>query len=124
MTFLTRNSIRAIARRAPRTKSFATNAGTYEQEQAALKHHAEETTDLWRKISFYFCAPAVLTCVAWVYKVEGEHAAHTEHLKEEHGGHLPEVAGYDYLNRRTKPYPWGANTLFFNPHVNKNLEEE
>jgi cytochrome c oxidase subunit 6a len=124
MSFLARNTLRAVARRTHR--SFATSSGTtaYQLEQEALKHHAEEATDLWRKISLYVCVPAVLTCAAWVYKAEAEHAAHTEHLKEEHGGHLPEVPGYDYLNRRTKPYPWGMNALFFNPHVNKNFEAE
>ncbi|KAI9512831.1 COX6A, subunit VIa of cytochrome c oxidase, partial [Russula earlei] len=55
--------------------------------------------------------------IAWVRNVEAEHAEHEEHLKKEHGGHLPEVPGYDYLNKRVKPYPWGPNSLFFNPHV-------
>jgi len=127
MSFLTRNSLRIVSRRVPRAKSYTTSTpglSAYEREQEALKHHAAQATDLWRKISFYFCAPAVLTCVAWVYNVEAEHNAHTEHLREEHGGHLPEVPGYEYMNRRTKPYPWGMNTLFFNPHVNKNMEAE
>lgn len=49
--------------------------------------------------------------------VEAEHAEHQEHLKKENGGHLPEVPAFDYLNKRLKPYPWGPNSLFFNPHV-------
>lgn len=59
----------------------------------------------------------VAVCVAWVYNAEAEHAAHIEHIKEENGGELPETPAYDYLNRRSKPFPWGPNTLFFNPHV-------
>jgi len=55
--------------------------------------------------------------IAWVRNVEAEHAEHQEHLREEHGGHLPEVPAYDHLNRRAKPFPWGNNSLFFNPHV-------
>ncbi|KAH9004346.1 hypothetical protein EDB86DRAFT_2798333, partial [Lactarius hatsudake] len=50
-----------------------------------------------------------------------EHAEHQEHLKKEKDGHLPETPGYDYLNRRVKPYPWGPNSLFFNPHVRSTL---
>ena len=36
----------------------------------------------------------------WVYRVESEHAEHEEHIKAEHGGHLPEVPEYEYLNIR------------------------
>jgi len=59
----------------------------------------------------------VTVCIAWVYNAEAEHAAHVAHIKEEHGGELPETPGYDYMNRRSKPFPWGVNSLFFNPHV-------
>lgn len=54
---------------------------------------------------------------AWVRNVEAEHAEHQEHLKKENDGHLPEVPAYEHLNRRAKPFPWGPNSLFFNPHV-------
>jgi len=87
----------------------------------ALKHHAAQTTDLWRKISLYVCVPIVLSTIAWVNNVEGEHAAHLEHLKEEHGGELPEKPEYPYLNKRSKPFPWGNNSLFFNPKVQKDM---
>ena len=60
---------------------------------------------------------AAVAVIAWVRNVEAEHAEHEEHLKKEHGGHLPEVPEYEYLNRRAKPFPWGPNSLFFNPHV-------
>lgn len=46
-----------------------------------------------------------------------EHKVHLDHLRAENDGHLPEVPSYDYLNKRGKPYPWGMNSLFFNPHV-------
>jgi len=60
---------------------------------------------------------SVAVCCAWVYNAEAEHAEHIEHLKHENGGELPETPGFDFLNRRTKPYPWGMNSLFYNPHV-------
>ena len=59
----------------------------------------------------------VAVCVAWVYNTETEHAAHIEHIKEENGGELPETPAYDFINRRSKPFPWGPNSLFYNPHV-------
>lgn len=58
-----------------------------------------------------------MACYFWVEKVEAEHAEHQEHLKAENDGHLPMPPNYDYLNVRAKPFPWGANSLFFNPHV-------
>lgn len=59
----------------------------------------------------------VVVCVAWVYNAEVEHKAHLDHLRAENGGVLPEAPSYDYLNKRGKPFPWGMNSLFFNPHV-------
>jgi hypothetical protein len=53
----------------------------------------------------------------WTYKVEKEHAEHIEHEKHENGGQLPETPAYDHMNRRVKPFPWGNNSLFFNPEV-------
>ena len=55
--------------------------------------------------------------ILWVRRVEGEHAEHEAHIKAEHGGELPPIPDYEYLNRRGKPFPWGMNSLFFNPHV-------
>ncbi|KAJ3516367.1 hypothetical protein NLJ89_g1156 [Agrocybe chaxingu] len=130
MSFAARNSLRSLARaarvRPAATRSFATSTeGTalqkYLEADKALQHHAAETTDLWRKISFYVCVPAIAVCVAWVYNAEAEHAAHVEHLKHENGGVLPEPPAYEFLNRRGKPFPWGNNSLFFNPHTNKDL---
>lgn len=35
-----------------------------------------ETTDLWRKISFYVCIPGIIVGGLWTYKVESAHAEH------------------------------------------------
>ncbi|KAF5356262.1 hypothetical protein D9756_004156 [Leucocoprinus leucothites] len=129
---LARTAIRTATRTAPRrSRGFAQAVAesenpalkTYLAEEQALASHAAHTSDLWRKISFYVCVPAIAVCCAWVYNVETEHAAHVEHIKHENGGELPETPAYDYLNRRGKPFPWGMNSLFFNPHANKNMED-
>lgn len=88
---------------------------------------------------FLFDLAAVAACVLWVRQVESEHIAHQHHIMEENGGKLPEPPAYEYLNRRGTylpvppcyaeltlddsvpsaggPFPWGNNTLFFNPKV-------
>ncbi|THH04157.1 hypothetical protein EW145_g5732 [Phellinidium pouzarii] len=131
---------RAVARSAPRyafrARGFAAHAEHVEQiviegnpskewlaNKANIEHHAAETTELWRRISFFVAVPATFLAVLWVRRVETEHAEHTEHIKAEHGGELPPTPEYDYLNKRIKPFPWGMNSLFFNPHTNKNMEE-
>jgi Cytochrome c oxidase subunit VIa len=82
------------------------------------------TSFVLQPVSLFFCcvvlsnaAVLVAVCVAWVYNAEVEHKAHLDHIKAENGGVLPELPGYDYLNKRAKPFPWGMNSLFFNPHV-------
>ncbi|KAF8230635.1 COX6A, subunit VIa of cytochrome c oxidase [Tricholoma matsutake] len=116
MSFLARRSFHAVGRSARQIHS-STPHRSYNSEQQALQHHASETTNLWRKISYLVCIPAIAVCVAWVYNSEVEHKAHLDHLRAENGGVLPEALGYDYLNKRGKPFPWGMNSLFFNPHV-------
>jgi len=111
------------ARPAGRRYASTVEGGDYAAEKAAVKAHALETTDLWRKISLYVCIPATLVCVAWVRNVEGEHEEHLEHIKEENGGEMPPTPEYPYLNKRGKPFPWGMNTLFFNPHTNKDMSD-
>ncbi|KAF9481687.1 mitochondrial cytochrome c oxidase subunit VIa [Pholiota conissans] len=126
MSFAARNSFRTVSR-SVRSRNFATNVESgkaleaYLEADKALAHHAAETTDLWRKISYYVALPAIAVCTAWVYNTEVEHAAHVEHIKHENGGELPETPQYDYMNRRAKPFPWGPNSLFFNPHANKDM---
>ncbi|KAJ3550951.1 hypothetical protein NM688_g4967 [Phlebia brevispora] len=114
---LRRSLVRAVPRRA-----FATDVAqtSYLEKQAALRSHAAETATMWRKISFYVCLPAIAVCTLWVVRVEKEHAEHEEHIKAEHGGELPAIPDYEYLNRRAKPFPWGPNSLFFNPKVHLN----
>ncbi|KAF8078701.1 COX6A, subunit VIa of cytochrome c oxidase [Lyophyllum atratum] len=126
MSLLSRNALRTVGRPVRQVRSYTSTPAykSYLAEQAALEHHAAETSDLWRKISFFVCLPGIAVCTAWVYNAEVEHHHHLDHLRAENDGNLPEVPGFEYMNRRIKPFPWGMNSLFFNPHMNKNLEEE
>ncbi|THH18486.1 hypothetical protein EW146_g2491 [Bondarzewia mesenterica] len=126
MSLLARNA-RAVARTVSKSRSYSlvvdAPSSEWVAKRTAVKHHAAETAQLWRKISFFVCFPTALAVLAWVRNVEAEHAEHEEHVKAEHGGELPELPAYEYLNRRTKPFPWGPNSLFFNPHVNKDMSK-
>ena len=68
-------------------------------------------------VNAYCISDLAFAVIAWVRNVEAEHAEHQEHLKKENDGHLPEVPAYEYMNKRLKAFPWGPNSLFFNPHV-------
>ncbi|KAG9046046.1 Cytochrome c oxidase subunit 6A, mitochondrial [Tulasnella sp. UAMH 9824] len=87
----------------------------------AVQAHAAQTAGMWKKIFFYVCAPGLVVAAVYTKRVEDEHHAHMEHLKHERGDEpLPE---YSYMNKRQKPFPWGMNTLFFNPEVNKDMSQ-
>ncbi|EJT97817.1 mitochondrial cytochrome c oxidase subunit VIa [Dacryopinax primogenitus] len=117
--------------RAPLARRFATaeldpvhHAGVkskFLEDREAVRHHAEQTTKLWRNISYLVCIPAIVGGYFWVMRVEGEHEAHQAHLREENGGHLPEKPHYEYLNIRRRAFPWGNNSLFFNPHTQRDM---
>jgi len=140
MSFASRIALRAVVRSKPRqalARGYASTAPgevlnvqpTAEglvkllESDKDLIHHAAQASDLWRKISFYVCIPTIAVCLTWVYNVETEHSAHIEHVKHENGGELPPTPAFEYMNKRVKPFPWGMNSLFFNPHVNMNLDE-
>ncbi|GJE85725.1 Cytochrome c oxidase subunit 6a [Phanerochaete sordida] len=117
---------RQLLRAAPRARTFASSAGdaakqAWQAQQEVAQAHAAETSELWRKISFYVCFPGIAVTCLWVYRVEAEHAEHEAHLKHENDGKLPEPPAYEYLNIRHRPFPWGMNSLFFNPEVNKDV---
>ncbi|KAH8120459.1 mitochondrial cytochrome c oxidase subunit VIa [Phellopilus nigrolimitatus] len=133
---LPRTVARAAPRRAVRSRGFAAHAEHSEEiiiegnpskewlkNKADVEHHAAETTELWRKISFFVAVPTTILALLWVRRVENEHAEHQAHIKAEHGGEVPPVPEYHYLNKRAKPFPWGMNSLFFNPHANKDMNE-
>lgn len=54
----------------------------------------------------------------YTFKIEAAHAKHHEHVLEENDGELPARSDYEYLNIKNKKYPWGQQTLFYNPKVN------
>ncbi|KAG8857198.1 hypothetical protein FRB96_005872 [Tulasnella sp. 330] len=88
-------------------------------KRTAVQAHAAHTVGMWKKIFYYFCIPGLIGAAYYTKQVEDEHAAHMEHEKhEKHGQPEPQ---YAYMNKRQKPFPWGMNTLFFNPEVNKDM---
>ncbi|KAG7099169.1 hypothetical protein E1B28_001040 [Marasmius oreades] len=124
--YLVRNTIRTGLR--AQSRRFATETpiqtkNAYLAQIEEVEHHAAQTTELWRKISWYVCIPAIAVCGAWVYNLETEHKQHIEHLRAENDGVLPQPPSYEYLNIRRKPFPWGRNSLFFNSEVQKDMTD-
>ncbi|KAJ9108252.1 hypothetical protein QFC19_002500 [Naganishia cerealis] len=91
------SSVRIAARGTRSAATFTTEGvkgNDFKALRDATKAHAGETSDLWRKI------------------------------REANGGELPERPVYPYMNIRNKPFPWGQQSLFFNPEVNITVGEE
>ncbi|KAK1452725.1 cytochrome c oxidase subunit VIa [Colletotrichum cuscutae] len=111
----------ARAARAPAVRStvqrrFAsTTENAFIKEREAAKHHAAQTTGLWRKISIYACIPALGLAAANAYVLWNEHWDHWSHMPP-----LEERVEYSYQNIRTKNYQWGNGdkTIFWNDNVN------
>ncbi|KAF9581064.1 Cytochrome c oxidase subunit 6A, mitochondrial [Lunasporangiospora selenospora] len=83
-------------------------------ERAAIKEHAGPAAETWRKISIYVCIPALIASTANAYNLFAKHQEHLEH--ERHEGH--EKVKYPYMRIRSKAFPWGDETLFYNPDIN------
>lgn len=77
--------------------------------------HAEHSGALWAKLTFFATLPVIGLTAWYVYGKETEHIKHHEHELEENGGELPPRPKYEYLNWKVKEFPWGKQTLFFNP---------
>ncbi|GAB1528389.1 Cytochrome c oxidase subunit 6A [Rhizoctonia solani] len=67
--------------------------------------------------SLYVCAPIILVGAVYVKRAEDAHHAHLH----EHG--RTEVPAYQYLNIRNRPFPWGMNSLFWNPETQRDMEK-
>ncbi|EOD48563.1 Cytochrome c oxidase subunit [Neofusicoccum parvum] len=93
----------------------------FNRERAAVKQHAAETSDLWRKLSIYVVLPSLAIASANAYRLWNEHWEHEAHMppREER----PE---YPYQNLRTKNFWWGDGdkTLFWNDKVNYHKKDE
>ncbi|KAL4402393.1 Cytochrome c oxidase subunit 6A [Malassezia pachydermatis] len=114
-------ALRAAQPTLRRFNSFTPNPEAAKAFIDARQHafeHAAQSTSLWRKISLYGMIPSAAVLAVYIYKIESEHAAHQAHVLEENGGELPERPDYEYLNIKNKKFPWGQQSLFYNPKVN------
>merc|ERR1712093_449459 len=102
-----RSTIFRTAQRQIRQYSVATarageQGNAFLEARQATKDHAGGSADLWRKLSYYVALPLVVVGYVNVRNMEEEHERIT----------------YPYMNKRDKEYPWGMQSLFFNPHAN------
>ncbi|OAQ30945.1 mitochondrial cytochrome c oxidase subunit VIa [Linnemannia elongata AG-77] len=92
----------------------ASAANPWLAERIAIKEHAGPAAETWRKISLYVCIPVIAVASINAHNLYAKHQAHLEH--EKHEGH--EKVKYPYMRLRAKAFPWGDDSLFFNPDVN------
>ncbi|KAF3921673.1 hypothetical protein ABW21_db0200805 [Orbilia brochopaga] len=88
---------------------------TFVKEREAVKAHAAQSSELWRKLSLYVAIPAIIIASINAYNLWNEHWEHWEHMPP-----LEERPQYPYMNIRVKRFPWGDGdkTLFWNDKVN------
>ncbi|KAH8149230.1 uncharacterized protein LAJ45_06769 [Morchella importuna] len=108
------------ARRFASETSKATES-TFVKEREAVKHHAAESSELWRKISLYVVPPCLVLSSINAYNLWNEHWEHWKHMPA-----LEERAEYPYQNIRSKNYFWGDGdkTIFWNDSVNYHKRDD
>ncbi|GAA5860202.1 hypothetical protein JCM8547_009224 [Rhodosporidiobolus lusitaniae] len=116
------NARRAYSTAAPAGPEVAGSGAEFMAARKHIEEHAAGSAELWRKITYYVAAPAIIIALLNAKSMADEHEAHIEHIKHENGGELPERIVYPYFNKREKDLPWGPNTPFFNPKVNIPVE--
>ncbi|PWN43751.1 mitochondrial cytochrome c oxidase subunit VIa [Ceraceosorus guamensis] len=102
---------------------YPTTGADFIAERRHQEEHAAKSAELWRRIFYYVCIPGTIVLGIYIYGIEAEHIHHRDHEIEENGGQLPERTQYDYNNIRKKPFPWGNNSIFFNPKANVDMSE-
>ncbi|KAF8470117.1 cytochrome c oxidase, subunit VIa [Kalaharituber pfeilii] len=120
-TAFLRAQFRAAALRRPMStaaKNPADNA--FNKERAAIKAHAAQTAELWRKLSLYVAIPALIVASINAYQLWNGHWEHVAHEPP-----LEEKTEYPYQNIRVKNFCWGDGdkTLFWNDKVNYHKKE-
>ncbi|ODV87721.1 hypothetical protein CANARDRAFT_5036 [[Candida] arabinofermentans NRRL YB-2248] len=93
------------------------------EHQEAVHHHAKGTTAMWKKVTYFVAAPAILLAAVNTYFVEAEHAEHRKHTRHLTDEEWP--AAYPYQNVRKVDFFWGDGdkTLFWNPDVNRHVKD-
>ncbi|KAF1819099.1 cytochrome c oxidase subunit VIa [Dissoconium aciculare CBS 342.82] len=93
----------------------------FNRERAAVKAHAAESSDTWRKLSIYVVIPALCIASVNAWRLWSEHWEHWDHMPP-----LEERTEYPFQNIRTKNFFWGDGdkTLFWNPKVNYHKKDE
>ncbi|KAI5306542.1 Cytochrome c oxidase subunit 6A, mitochondrial [Ascosphaera pollenicola] len=119
---------RFVALRAPVQRRFNSSTPTpasenkvvfpdteFARERIEVKKHARDTSELWRKLTYYVVPAIVLLGGINAYNLWTEHWEHWAHETP-----LEERTEYAYQNIRNKNYFWGDGdkTLFWNPNVN------
>ncbi|KAI9262750.1 cytochrome c oxidase, subunit VIa [Sporodiniella umbellata] len=106
----------SVKRAGIRFQSTAVDGG-FTAQRDAVKHHAAEAAETWKKISIFVAIPALVAASANAYNLYTHHVEHQKH-------HPKEWVKYPYINFRGRDFFWGRESLFFNPNVNLSAADE
>lgn len=100
----------------------AAKGAEFRKHMEAIEHHAEGSSNTWKKVSFLLAAPIIGATAINTWFVEKEHAEHREHTKHLSDDEWP-VPKYQYLNIRKVDFFWGDGdkTLFWNDDCNRHI---
>lgn len=90
-------------------------AAAFNKHQEHYVEHAVTSGKMWSKLTFFLAVPAVTSALFYLGGKEAEHMKHHEHELEENDGELPPRPKYEHLNWKVHDFPWGPQSLFFNP---------
>lgn len=89
-------------------RHFSTSAARMAVGAGAGSGHG--SMKMWKNVSIFLAAPAIVLAMVNAYLGEMEHMSHPR----------PKFVPYEHLRIRNKPFPWGDGnkSLFHNPKVN------
>ncbi|KAI8067958.1 cytochrome c oxidase, subunit VIa [Gongronella butleri] len=96
---------------------YQSTGGDLRARYEAERHHAGQAAETWKKICYFVAVPALIAAGVNSYNL---YSKHVEHLKH----HPPQYVNYEYMAWRARPFFWGNNSLFFNPAVNHDANED
>ncbi|CEG71544.1 Cytochrome c oxidase subunit 6A [Rhizopus azygosporus] len=108
--------VASVKRTGARFQSTTAQNSSFLAEREAVKKHAAESAETWKKITLFVAIPSLFAAGANAYNI---YHAHHEHQKH----HPKEWVKYPYINFRARDFFWGKEALFFNPKVNLSASE-
>ncbi|ORX61523.1 mitochondrial cytochrome c oxidase subunit VIa [Hesseltinella vesiculosa] len=109
--------LRTVAVRRVGLRHESAAVAKYKTRMEHDREHAGKAAATWKNICIFVATPCLLAAGVNAYNLYKKHLEHLEH-------HPPHWVHYEYMNWRARPFFWGNNSLFFNPKVNHDANED